>query len=104
MVETGVVDAGAIDETILNFLIRTGKIDGKKVRIFYTSKPYVDYVWVARKEVPEAERERFMHALLALKEGKDDAIWKVLRGKRFVMANDREYAEARKIAHQLNMF
>jgi phosphonate transport system substrate-binding protein len=104
MVETGVVDAGAIDETVLNFLIGTGKIDGKKVRIFYTSKPYVDYVWVARKDVPEAERERFIHALLALKEGKDDAILKILRGKRFVMANDQEYEEARKIAHELNMF
>ncbi len=104
MVETGVVDAGAIDETILNFLISTGKIDGKKVRIFYTSKPYVDYVWVAGREVPEAERERFIHALLALKEGKDDAILKILRGKRFVMANDQEYAETRKIAHELNMF
>jgi phosphonate transport system substrate-binding protein len=104
MVETGVVDAGAIDETILNFLIGTGKIDGKKVRIFYTSKPYVDYVWVARKEVPEAEREKFIHALLALKEGKDDAILKVLRAKRFVVANDQEYAGTRKIAHELNMF
>ncbi|MFZ1006264.1 MAG: phosphate/phosphite/phosphonate ABC transporter substrate-binding protein [Candidatus Sulfotelmatobacter sp.] len=104
MVETGVVDAGAIDETVLNFLISTAKIDGKKVRIFYTSKPYVDYVWVARKEVPEAERERFIHALLALTEGKDDAILKILRAKRFVLANDQEYAEARKIAHELNMF
>ena len=104
MVETGVVDAGAIDETVLNFLISTGKIDGKKVRIFYTSKPYVDYVWVARKEVPEAERERFIHTLLALTEGKDDAILKILRAKRFVLANDQEYAEARRIAHELNMF
>jgi phosphonate transport system substrate-binding protein len=34
MVEDGVVDAGAIDETVLNFLIGAGKIDGKKVRIF----------------------------------------------------------------------
>lgn len=104
MVETGVVDAGAIDETVLNFLISTGKIDRKKVRIFYTSKPYVDYVWVARKDVTEAERERFSHALLALKEGKDDAILKILRAKQFVLANDQEYAEARKIAHELNMF
>jgi len=76
----------------------------KKFAFFYTSKPYVDYVWVAGKEVPEAERERFIHALLALKEGKDDAILKILRGKRFVMANDQEYEEARKIAHELNMF
>ena len=66
MVENGVVDAGAIDETVFNFLIITGKLDKNKVRIFYTSKPYVDYMYVARKGVPEAERERFARALLEL--------------------------------------
>jgi phosphonate transport system substrate-binding protein len=79
MVETGVVDAGAIDETIFNFLVSNGKLDGKRVRIFYTSKPYVDYVYVARKDIPQAERERFSRALLALREGKDDPVLKVLR-------------------------
>jgi phosphonate transport system substrate-binding protein len=104
MVETGVVDAGAIDETILNFLISSGRIDRRKIRIFYTSGPYVDYVWVARNDVPEAEREGFIRAILALKEGKDDAVLRVLRGKRFVRANDQEYAQMRKIVHDLGMF
>jgi phosphonate transport system substrate-binding protein len=104
MVETGVVDAGAIDETVFNYLTRGGKIDGNRVRVFYQSKPYVDYVFVAGKDVPKAERERFAHALLALKEGKDDAILKVLRAKRFVVANDQEYAQIRQIAHELKMF
>jgi hypothetical protein len=37
---------------VFNFLIINGKLNRKKVRIFYTSKPYVDYVYVARKECP----------------------------------------------------
>jgi len=104
MVENGVVDAGAIDETVFNFLISTGKVDSRKVRIFFTSKPYVDYVFVAGRGVPEDEREKFSRALIALKEGRDDPILKILRAKRFVVANDLEYANTRRIAHELKMF
>ena len=104
MVETGIVDAGAIDETVFNFLISNGKLDGKRVRVFYTSKPYVDYVYVARKDMPQAERERFARALLALKEGEDDPVLKSLHAHRFVVANDQEYAITRQIGHELGMF
>ena len=104
LVQTGVVDAGALDETIFNSLIGDGKLNSQKVRVFYTSKPFVGYVFVARKDVPEAERERFARALLALKEGKNDSVLKILRAKRFVVAHDEEYAPIRQIARQLNLF
>jgi len=104
LVETGVVDAGVLDETIFNSLISDGKLNSQKFRVFYTSRPFVSYVFVARKDVPEAEREKFVRALLALKEGKDDRVLKILRAKQFVVANDEEYATIRQIAHQLNMF
>ncbi len=104
LVESGVVDAGALDETIYDSMIREGKLDGKKVRIFYTSRPFVSYVYVARKDVPEAERERFARALLALKEGKDDRVLKILRAEKFVVANDQEYENIRQIAKELKMF
>jgi phosphonate transport system substrate-binding protein len=104
LVATGVVDAGAIDKTVLDFLIRTGKVDGTKVRVFYTSKPYVDYVFVARKDVPKAEQEKFASALLALKDGRDDRVLKILRAHKFVLANDERYATTRRIAHELRMF
>jgi phosphonate transport system substrate-binding protein len=84
MVETGVVDAGAVDESVFNFLIINGKLNRKKVRIFYTSEPYVAYVYVARKDVPEAERERFVRALLALTEDKDHPVLETLRATQFV--------------------
>ena len=93
LVESGSVDAGAMDETVLNSMISSGKIDKEKVRIFHTTKPFVDYVYVARKGVPEAQREKFVHALLSLKEGENDSVLKVLRAKQFVVANDEEYAK-----------
>jgi ABC-type phosphate/phosphonate transport system substrate-binding protein len=59
---------------------------------------------VVRKGISEEERERFAAALLALREGKDDAVLKILRGARFVRANDEEYVTLREVARELKMF
>jgi phosphonate transport system substrate-binding protein len=104
LVELGVVDAGAVDETVLNTMFKDGRADRSKVRVFHISKPFVDYVYVVRKGISEEERERFAAALLALREGKDDAVLKILRGARFVRANDEEYVTLREVARELKMF
>jgi phosphonate transport system substrate-binding protein len=104
LVETGVVDAGALAETLFDSLISGGKLDRNKVRVFYTSKSFVDSAWVARKEVPEAEREAFRRALLALNGNKDGPVLKLLRAQQFVVAHDQEYAEIRLIAREMKMF
>ena len=49
------------------------------------------------------QREGFAKAFLSLKEGQDDAILNILRGKDFVRADDAEYANIRKIARDLKM-
>jgi hypothetical protein len=51
-----------------------------------------------------AERERFARGLLALREGKDDRVLKILRAHKYVMANDEEYGITRQIGHELKMF
>jgi phosphonate transport system substrate-binding protein len=104
MVANGTVDAGVIDETVFDFLIKGGQLDASKVRVFYTSKPYLDYVYVARKDVSESVRERFVRALMALRQGKDDSVLRVLRADKFVVADDQEYDATRQMAHELNMF
>jgi phosphonate transport system substrate-binding protein len=102
-VEGGAADAGALDETVYHSMISEGKVDGGKVRIFLTSPPFVDYVWVARKDVGAAECDTFAKAFLSLKEGRDDSILTILRGKDFVRVDDVEYANIRKIARDLKM-
>jgi phosphonate transport system substrate-binding protein len=102
-VEAGAADAGALDETVYRSMVSEGKVDGSKVRVFFTSPPFVDYVWVARANIGAAERDGFTKAFLGLKEGQDDAILNILRGKDFVRADDAEYANIRKIARELKM-
>jgi phosphonate transport system substrate-binding protein len=104
LVEAGVVEAGALDETIFRSMVAGRKIDGKKVRIFYTSEPFVDWLYVARRNLPLAEQEKFARALLALKEGETDAVLKVLGARQFVRANDEEYAGIRRMATELGLF
>lgn len=102
-VEAGAVDAGALDETVYKSMTTDGKVDPAKVRILYTSHPFVDYVWVARKNMDQKRREAFAQAFLALKKGKDDAILKILRGEDFQRVTDAEYGEIRSIAAELKM-
>jgi phosphonate transport system substrate-binding protein len=104
LVEAGVVDAGAMDETVFRSMIASKKIDSEKVRIFYTSEKFVDWVYVARRGVPVAEREKFAAALLALKPEQNDDVLKLLGTTQFVRANDEEYAPLRRIAKQLGLF
>jgi phosphonate transport system substrate-binding protein len=103
-VESGAMDAGAIDESVYNAMIAEGKLDKTRVRVFYTSKPFLDYVWVARKDVSKADQEKFAKAFTDLQEGKDDQILGILRGKKFVRASDDRYEILRKVAEELKMF
>jgi len=103
-VESGAVDAGALDESVYTSMIAEGKLDPNKVRVFYMSKPFVDYVWVARKDVDPATQEKFAQAFTDLKERQDDEILKILRGKDFVRANNEEYTVLRLVAEDLKMF
>jgi phosphonate transport system substrate-binding protein len=103
LVETGVVDAGAVDESIFDSMIRDGKADRRKVRVFYTSRPFVDYVFVARRDIPESDRQKFAGILLGLRESKDGEVLKILRASKFIRAKDEEYANIRAVARDLNM-
>jgi phosphonate transport system substrate-binding protein len=102
-VESGAADAGSMDESVFNAMIAEGKLDKNKVRVFYTSKPFVDYVWAARPGVSAAIQEKFVQAFTRLKEGQDDDILKILRGKAFVRAGDETYSLLRAVAQELKM-
>ena len=103
LVEMGIVDAGAVDESVFNAMIKDGRADRSRLRVIYTSHPFVDYVYVARRGVTDSEREKFAAALLGLKEGKNDEVLKLLRASKFVKANDAEYAAIREAAQELKL-
>ena len=65
-VEGGKVDAGALSFLVWEKLVQTGKVDTNKVKVFWTTPPYVDYVWTARSELGRGLRERIASAFLKL--------------------------------------
>lgn len=105
-VAAGIVDAGACDQSVYHAMIKNHKVDASKVRVFYTTPAFVDYVWVARKGLPAATRRAVTNAFLSLKAGRgdDSRILGILRGKEFVKANDSEYDALRATAKKLGLF
>lgn len=103
-VEAGVVDAGAVDESVYHAMLQAGQLDKTKVRVFFTTPPFMDYVWVARKQIDPATRDRFATAFLALKPSQDDQILRILRGEKFIKADDAEYDTLRHVAAALKLF
>ena len=66
-VESGKVDAGALNFLVWEKLVETRKVDLGKVTVFWTTPPYVDYVWTARSDLDPGLREKIAAAFLKLK-------------------------------------
>jgi phosphonate transport system substrate-binding protein len=92
-VEGGKVDAGALNFLVWEKLVKHGKVDTKKVKVFWTTPPYVDYVWTVRSELDPVLRERIAIAFLKLKYD-DPAHRKLLdlhRTKGYIPAKDEDW-------------
>ncbi|MFC1491357.1 putative selenate ABC transporter substrate-binding protein [Nitrospinota bacterium] len=87
-VEAGKVQAGALNEAVWEKLVKTGKVDPKKVHVFYTTPGYVDYNWTARSGLSREVLTRVAGAFLKL-DGNNPAHRKILqlqRAKGYVLA------------------
>ncbi len=99
-VASGQVDAGAIDETVYRKLVADKTLDPAKARVFYTSKPFTDYVWAVRKDLDSSLITSIRHGFL---EASDPKLLTLLRATRYVTASDREYDSIRETAKKLNL-
>lgn len=102
-VASGTCDAGAMDETVYKQLITSGQLEADKIRVFYTSQPFTDYVWAAAKDLSKDKREAFSKAMLTLKRGEDDAVLDILRGDSFVPAKTESYDGVASTARELGL-
>ena len=99
-VEAGRVDAGAVNFLVWRKLVNKKKIDTKKTHVFWTTPPYVDYVWVARGGVPEEVRKKFKQALLKLDYANPEhkKIMDLQRTRKFIPAKDSDWDGIKKAA------
>ena len=94
------VDAGALDETVYQKMVKDGKIDASQVKVFYTTPPFFDYVWVARKGLDPKLADSFTAAFLKLDEHNpaDKTILDLLSATKYVKAVDGSYDKLRQAA------
>jgi len=89
-----------MDETVYQKMVKDGKLDLAKAAVFYTTPPYFDYVWVARKGLEPKLAETFTSAFLKLdaNDPQQKPILEFLRATKYVRAKDSDYDKLRQAA------
>jgi phosphonate transport system substrate-binding protein len=92
-VETGKVDAGALNGAVWDQLVREGKVDTSKVKVFWTTPPYVDYNWTVRGGLDRRLISRIARAFLNLdyNNPKHRPILDLQRAKAYVLAFEDDF-------------
>jgi phosphonate transport system substrate-binding protein len=99
------VDAGALDELVFEKMTREGNLAPESVRVFYTTPPYFDYVWAARKGLDPKLAESFAVALLKLDaaDAGQKKVLDVLSATKYVRAADAHYERLRQAARDAGL-
>jgi phosphonate transport system substrate-binding protein len=97
------VDAGALDEMVWDRLIREGKIDPGRVRVFWTTPAFCDDIWALRKDLDLGLTRDIVDAFFALDPARPEhrPVLEVLSTQgRYVAVDARAYAHLRIAARQ----
>ena len=99
------VDAGALDELVFDRMTKEGKLAPDSVRVFYTTPPYFDYVWAARKGLDPKLAEAFAGALLKLDpaDARHRMVLDILGATKYVRADDADYERLRQAARDAGL-
>lgn len=92
-VEAGRVDAGALNFLVWDKLLETKKVDTNKLVVFWTTPPYVDYVWTVRGGLDKGIVAKISKALLKLNYNNpgDKKLLDLHRTKGYIPAKDSEW-------------
>jgi phosphonate transport system substrate-binding protein len=99
-VANGKAEAGSMDEQVYKKMIANGQLKPDAVRVFYTTPPFFDYVWVANKNLDPKIADAFAAAMKGLNTGgpEQKTLLDLLNAKQYVTANDADYAKLREAA------
>jgi len=107
LVQSGSFDVGALNEDVWDRAVQNGRIDGSKVRVFYTTPDYFDYNWTVRPELDrvygEGVADRLGRALLALNPEDHGEILDLFSTQGFIPSNNANYGEIEAVARSLGI-
>jgi phosphonate transport system substrate-binding protein len=92
-VESGRVEAGALNFLTWDKLVQEKKVDTKKVDVFWTTPPYVDYVWTVRADLDRGLQEKITAAFLKLDYNNPEhrRLLDLHRTKKYIRAEDADW-------------
>jgi phosphonate transport system substrate-binding protein len=92
-VESGRVDAGALNASVWAKLVREKKVDTDKVKVIWTTPSYYDYNWTVRGDLDPAVVRKLTAAFLKLdpKNPADKALLDLQRASKFVPTRPENY-------------
>lgn len=92
-VETGKVDAGALNESVFQKLLEEKRLDPAKIRVLWTTPPFHDYNWTVRGDLDPKLVAKLKAAFLALDASKPEhkEILDLQRTKRFIPTEPANY-------------
>ena len=99
-VETGRFDAGALNFLVWDKLVSTKKVNTNKVIVFWTTPPFVDYVWTVRGGLDKGIVEKISKAFLKLdyNNPEDKKLLDLHRTKGYIPAKDEQWKSVEEAA------
>ncbi|MEH7108357.1 putative selenate ABC transporter substrate-binding protein [Bacillus sp. JJ1764] len=106
LVESGAFKAGALNEAVWQAAVKEGKVDGNKVKVFYTTPAYYDYNWTINSNVEEVfgkgTKKKVKDALLSITSEQTD-IANLFQTDQFVETKNANYKKIEKVARDLKI-
>ncbi len=92
-VESGKVEAGALNFLVWDKMLQGKKVDPAKVNVFYTTPPYVDYCWTVRGDLDRGLQDKLGAAFLKLDYANPEhrKLLDLHRTKKYLRANDGDW-------------
>lgn len=92
-VQASKVDAGVLNSSVWDKLVKSGKVDTNKVKVFATTPTYFDYNWTVRGTLDPALAEKIKQAFLALDPANPEhkAILDLQAASRFIETKPENY-------------
>ena len=92
-VESGKVEAGALNFLVWDKLVQQKKVDPARISVFYTTPPYVDYVWTARGDLDRGLLDKITASFLKLDYDNPEhrRLLDLHHTKKYIRANDADW-------------
>lgn len=105
LVQEGVMDVAVVDSLVADKLFKEKQLSKNKVKVLWKSPAFPNYVWAAKKGLPEEIKVKIIEAFIKLSVDtpKHRYILQQVNAKNYFPANSDDFEPIRKIAIQLNM-